>query len=250
MPTRYLKPGIRDSETIDILPPMAEILYYRLLVTVDDYGRYDGRPQMVKSACFPIKDEITAKKAEILLVDLAKAGLVLLYEVAGKPYIQMLKWDNKPRAVVSNFPAPTDGCMQTYADVCNTNTDAPLTVTETKTETKTETETETPPRKRSVLACPSDVGQQIWDDWLSLRKAKRAPVTQTVVDMARAEAQKANMDLEAFLRIWCSRGSQGLEASWLKENERGTGTMNKQEALEARNKAIGDAWLREQGAIV
>jgi hypothetical protein len=35
------------------------------------------------------------------------------------------------------------------------------------------------------------------------------------------EAGKAGISLEAFLRIWVLRGSQGLLAAWLKENERG-----------------------------
>ena len=28
------------------------------------------------------------------------------------------------------------------------------------------------------------------------------------------------MTLEAFLKVWCRRGSQGMEASWLKPDER------------------------------
>jgi hypothetical protein len=65
------------------------------------------------------------------------------------------------------------------------------------------------------------VDPQTWADWLALRKAKRAPVTATVVDGAKAEAGKAGLSLDAFLRVWCSRGSQGLQAEWLKPNERG-----------------------------
>lgn len=68
--------------------------------------------------------------------------------------------------------------------------------------------------------CPDDVDAQVWDDWLRLRKAKSAPVTLTVIDGARSEAGKAGMSLEAFLRVWCRRGSQGLEAAWLKPDER------------------------------
>ncbi len=66
---------------------------------------------------------------------------------------------------------------------------------------------------------PPDIPEQVWSDWLALRKAKRAPVTQTVVDGARAEAEKAGVALADFLAIWCRRGSQGLEASWLKPEE-------------------------------
>lgn len=76
-------------------------------------------------------------------------------------------------------------------------------------------------RKRAApVARPPDVAEQVWADWLHLRKAKRAPVTQTTVDGAVAEAGKAGMTLEAFLRVWCRRGSQGLEAAWLRPEER------------------------------
>lgn len=72
----------------------------------------------------------------------------------------------------------------------------------------------------SAQPAPDDVDPQTWADWLALRKAKRAPVTQTVVSEARAEAGKAGMSFGQFLAVWCRRGSQGLEADWLKPNER------------------------------
>ena len=80
-----------------------------------------------------------------------------------------------------------------------------------------------PPRKRSAptaIAKPADVDEQTWTDWLALRKAKRAPVTETVLAEAQREAVKADMPLGDFLRIWCARGSQGLQADWLKPHER------------------------------
>lgn len=70
------------------------------------------------------------------------------------------------------------------------------------------------------VAKPEGVSEGTWRDWLALRKAKRAPVTETVVAEATREAGKAGMPLERFLTIWCARGSQGLQADWLKPNER------------------------------
>jgi len=88
-------------------------------------------------------------------------------------------------------------------------------------ETETEKETETKREKNATsVACPPDVDQQIWDDWKQLRKAKKAPVTETVVNSARKEAAKANMEFSDFLSIWCARGSQGLQADWIKPDER------------------------------
>jgi hypothetical protein len=83
--------------------------------------------------------------------------------------------------------------------------------------------------RATSVACPPDVDQQIWDDWKQLRKAKKAPVTETVVSSARKEASKANMSFSDFLSVWCARGSQGLQADWLKPEEKNlskTGQMN------------------------
>jgi len=55
---------------------------------------------------------------------------------------------------------------------------------------------------------------------LSLRKSKKASVTETVVNGARQEAQKLGWPLEQFLIEWCTRGSQGLKAEWIKPDEK------------------------------
>jgi uncharacterized protein YdaU (DUF1376 family) len=68
---------------------------------------------------------------------------------------------------------------------------------------------------------PEGVSDQVWDDWQKLRKAKKAPVTETVLRHAVGQAEKADLPLERFLQIWCARGSQGLEADWLKPSELG-----------------------------
>ena len=68
---------------------------------------------------------------------------------------------------------------------------------------------------------PENVTDEVWDDWQHLRKAKKAPVTKTVLNGAIKEAKKAGLGLNDFLSIWCVRGSQGLQASWLTPEEIG-----------------------------
>lgn len=75
-------------------------------------------------------------------------------------------------------------------------------------------------KKATAVARPDDVNEQVWNDWLQLRKSKKASVTQTVINGARKEAEKADLTLQGFLEIWCLRGSQGLEASWIKQEEK------------------------------
>jgi len=74
-------------------------------------------------------------------------------------------------------------------------------------------------RRDPAPTTPEDVDAQVWADWLALRKAKKAPVTDTVIKAARSEAVDAGITFEAFLSIWCARGSQGLQADWLKPQE-------------------------------
>lgn len=95
---------------------------------------------------------------------------------------------------------------------------------ERREENSTSNEVEKAPRKRSApapsIAKPDDVDQQTWGDWLTLRNSKKAPVTETVLNGARSESVSAGMTLDAFLQVWCMRGSQGLQAEWLKPHER------------------------------
>lgn len=59
------------------------------------------------------------------------------------------------------------------------------------------------------------VSEQTATDWLALRKAKKAPVSKTVITRIWAEAEKAGMTLDATLALCCARGWQGFEAKWV-----------------------------------
>jgi hypothetical protein len=82
----------------------------------------------------------------------------------------------------------------------------------------------TPARKRAAAApalpCPADVPEDVWAAWLELRRKKRAPVSDVVLQQARKEAGLAKLSLEQFLRVWCFRGSQGLHADWITPQDR------------------------------
>jgi hypothetical protein len=93
-------------------------------------------------------------------------------------------------------------------------------IPETEGEAEKEESKQERAKRSHSIDKPSDVEKQTWDDWCQLRKAKKATVTQTVINGARKEAEKAGMGLEEFLQVWCRRGSQGLEASWLRPEER------------------------------
>jgi uncharacterized protein YdaU (DUF1376 family) len=70
-------------------------------------------------------------------------------------------------------------------------------------------------RARRAVGCPPDVAPKVFGDWLEVRKAKRAgPVTQTVLDGIRREAEKAGITLQSAIEHCCVSGWQGFRADW------------------------------------
>lgn len=58
------------------------------------------------------------------------------------------------------------------------------------------------------------VDAQVAADWLAVRKAKRAALTQTALDGMVDEAHKAGISVAQAVRICAARGWQGFRASW------------------------------------
>ena len=120
MPNRLLKESICSSENIDKLTTFQEIFFYRLIVNCDDYGRMDARPKILASKLFPLKD-IKLNHIKDALRALSSAELVSIYEVDGKPFLQMRTWERHQqiRAHKSKYPSPDAGTMITDDITCN-----------------------------------------------------------------------------------------------------------------------------------
>lgn len=106
MPNRILKESICRSEEIDSLSWFQEVLFYRLIVVCDDFGRFDGRTKIIKASCFPLKS-VTEKDIDKALGKLSAAGLVRVYEIQGRPYLQLVTWSAHQtiRNQKSKYPA-------------------------------------------------------------------------------------------------------------------------------------------------
>lgn len=70
---------------------------------------------------------------------------------------------------------------------------------------------------KNTVATPEGVTDSVWQDWLKLRKAKKAAVTQTAIDGIAREASKAGVSLQTALETCCARGWTGFKADWLKD---------------------------------
>lgn len=120
MPNRIIKESICVSDSIDSLSWFEEVLFYRLIVNCDDYGRFDGRAAVIKSRLFPLKDSVTVKAVSDAINKLASAELVTLYVFEGKPYLYLPTWDKhqQVRARRSKYPEPSSDLISSDT-ICN-----------------------------------------------------------------------------------------------------------------------------------
>lgn len=250
---RNIKPGFFKNADLVELPFETRLLFAGLWTLADRAGRLEDRPRQIKMELFPA-DSVDV---DSMLNGLQRWGFVRRYEVNGQRLIQIVNFrkhqnphkDEKVSALPAEdgtFDAPrVKPQEQTEDDTMQARCEddagtvgiglIPDSLIPDSRSPITETLTEKPQRKRRdpPPPCPDDVNGQVWSDWVQLRKDKRANVSQTTVEEARKEAAKAGLSLESFLRIWCARGSQGLQADWLKPHER-AGPQRQPTAAEAR----------------
>ena len=110
MPNRILKESLTRSESINKLSYFAEVLFYRLIVVADDFGRFDGRAAVIKGTCFPLRN-IRTSQIEKGLNELASVSMIFTYTVKAKSYLQIANWSKfqSTRAMKSKWPSPEDG---------------------------------------------------------------------------------------------------------------------------------------------
>jgi len=120
MPNRMIKDSIHSSEKVNAMSDFQFRLWVNLIAYVDDYGRGDARPAVIKGLCFPLRERLTNKDIEKALAGLAGIGCIVLYESDGRPYLCFPNWEKHQtiRNKRSKFPPPPDN-LQAIEINCN-----------------------------------------------------------------------------------------------------------------------------------
>lgn len=231
--SRNIKPGFFTNDVLGELPPLTRLLFAGIWTICDREGRLEDRPKKIRAEVLPY-DHCDADE---MLQQLHTSGFIRRYQAGGKSVIQVLAWAEHQnphiKEAASTLPAPCEHQTSTVQEPVEQQP-APeraglIPSSLIPDSLISDSKEEKAPRKRAAAPAtpdrPDGVEEQTWTDWLQLRRKKSAPVTATVLKEASSEAEKAGVTLDRFLTIWCARGSQGLEASWLKPHERSTSTL-------------------------
>lgn len=114
MPNRMLRDWT-DSYRVDQLSWQAEVFFARLIMKADDYGRLPADTALIKANLFPRRLD-TVREADIsrwideLISTIneleEKAGLIVLYQVRGRKYLQIEDFGQRLDKAKAKYPAP------------------------------------------------------------------------------------------------------------------------------------------------
>jgi hypothetical protein len=135
MPNRILRDWT-DSETIDQLDVHTERFFTRLIMKVDDFGRYSANHKLLKSNLFPLRSDIRETDISRWITACEKSGLIVTYHVASKDYLQINNFKQVLRQKVEKYPAPSECLADDKQMFSNCIADASLKRNEVEVETK------------------------------------------------------------------------------------------------------------------
>lgn len=157
MPQRFLKPGIISSPKWDGLDWIAQSFYIRLITLVDDFGRFEANPTLLRNMAFPLREDIRTPQVQKLCQELQANQLAVFYKVDGKEYLQLLNWSERPRCERSRYPEHNNNSQLVFnSDVSNSlaNVVKPLT-----------SDSKCSPSSSSSSSSSSSYGQGFLDFW-------------------------------------------------------------------------------------
>lgn len=237
MPNRIIKDSMCRSDSVNAMSDFQFRLWVSLITYVDDYGRGDARPAIIKGTCFPLKEKVTDKAIDTALRGLARLGSIGLYEVNGKPYLFFPNWADHQtiRNAKSKFPAPPEhlntveiNCMQVPANV-------PVIQSNPNPNPN--------PNPIEAQECADRSPLEIaMDDFAKARKLMKKPLGDKARELTLKELQRLAPDDDekkiAILEQSIQRGWMGVFP--LKEEKKGTGPAMKTSYDGIRQKMDGD----------
>lgn len=90
---RMIQKNICYSDKLSEASDGAETLWIRLITHADDVGRFFANPHTLKDACYP-KKNVTPEEIGRRVEELARLGLIKVYEVNCVKYLQIYRFDD------------------------------------------------------------------------------------------------------------------------------------------------------------
>lgn len=217
-PELFRHEALFEAEIKNKLP--LRLSYIGLFTACDREGRFKWKPKTLKLDVLPYDDVDFSRVLDALVTH----GFIVKYEFEGDQFGCIPTWSQHQvinnRESTSLLPSLEESTTCTRDSRVDDASVTPLVHTQGEEEGKGMERKGKGNKENAVAPRPEDVSQQVWDDWVALRKRKGTTISQTAIDGAREDAAKIGWTLQQFLIEWCTRGSQGLKAEWIKSADK------------------------------
>lgn len=251
---RNIKPGFFKNYDLADAGPQVQLLFAGLWCLADREGRLEDKPRFIKVEIFPYYDfDVNGG-----LTELERLKFICRYRVDDMAIIQVLNFkkhqsphktekasalptmefsakesnsktsscvDNGEPTVISpldNDGNPPDSLIHRLTDSLIPEekevADAPCLPEETESK---QVDLEKPLTEMDMLK-KAGIDTQLAKDFLKIRKAKKAPLTQTAMQGIEREAEAAGISTVEAVRICVERNWQGFKADWLNNSKAST----------------------------
>jgi hypothetical protein len=215
--SRNIKPGFFTNDRLAECEPLARILFAGLWCIADREGRLEDRPKRIKAELLPYD----ATDAEDLLRQLVEQGFLFRYKSDGHRYIQVLNFDKHQNPHIkespSAIPAPDEHGTSTVQEQCEHEEciEQATLIPDSLILIPDSLQKKSPRFAPLSYLTDAGVDEHVAQDWITLRKQKKAAVTATAIKGVEREATKAGCSLQTALETCCQRGWAGFKADWL-----------------------------------
>lgn len=216
---RNIKPGFFKNENLCELPPMDRLLFAGLWCLADREGRLENRPKKIKMELFPCDNYDVAEG----LANLEQAGFIKCYQIEHFSVIQVVNFllHQVPHGTEKDSELPDingvltvnqrkyngyitgnywritveqlfDNCVLTVKQLSNNalNPESLILNPESLNPEKKKQPKAKPKETGSTFVTPLWVDQQLWDDFIDMRKKIKKPATDRAKQLLINELQK------------------------------------------------------------
>ncbi len=241
-PELFRHEALYEAEQKTGLP--LRLAYIGMFTACDREGRFKWKPRSLKLDVLPY-DNIDFSR---VLDALVTHGFIVKYELDGDEFGCIPSWNQHQvvnnRESSSTIPSLEESNTCTREPRVDDALSTPLV--QEQGEGKGKEGKRKGNKESAVVTRPDFVDEQLWNDWLVIRKKKSAPLTETAWALMTNEAAKAGWPIDKAIEECCLRSWASFKADWVSV-QRGQ-VINKQAAVEQRNQAAVDEWLAQQGA--
>lgn len=230
MPDRVIRDELLDSDRWLSLPSDTDRLcYVGLLLRCDDFGNLEGGDRRLARFLSTFTAIRSDGNATVTLAHLVDADLIRGYQVDGRQFWHLPRLRTHRSYLVRKVP-PSPWCnadeilgktarISKQGLAKNLAATSPQSVSDVSlgvgvgvgvVKKKT-----THASRAAAPSAPAGVSEEVWNDFMRVRRAHRAPITSTALRGIEREALKAKLTLEGAITIAVERGWRSFKAEWV-----------------------------------